>query len=70
MLQRRFKWDSILLYGSAKSIVNFGKYNFMYCLKIGPSHQYGIPLAGRQWQILSLMLSFDIAFGCSKELSH
>ena len=39
---------SILLYGSAKSIVNFGKYKFMYCLKIGPSHQYGIPLAGRQ----------------------
>ena len=35
-----------------------------------PSHQYGIPLAGRQWQLLSLLLSFDIAFGCSKELSH
>ena len=42
----------------------------MYCLKIGPSHQYGIPLVGRQWQLWSLMLSFDIAFGCSQKLSH
>ena len=41
----------------------------MYCLEIGPSHQYGIPLAGRQWPAFESYAYLDIAFGCSKELS-
>ena len=37
----------------------------MFCLKIGSTHQYGIPLAGRQWQLLSLMLAHTLGLSLS-----